>query len=206
MKRKLYFCWIGVLILGFGSAICRIAQVGLDPCTSMNASIAQAIHSTLGVTMMTFQIIVLLLVFILNRSYIGWGTFINAICLGYFIDAFTAIFSFVFSIPEVPGIAMKIPCMIVGIALITLGISVYFTGSLGLSPYDAIGKIFSERTPIPYPVCRITTDMICVVIGLFLQGPIGPGTVVTAFFTGPMIEFWNRKVSQPLFDRKKICL
>ena len=91
MKRNLFFCMFGVLLLGFGSAICRIGQAGLDPCTSMNAGIAQGLHSTLGITMMTFQVILLSAVFILDKNYIGWGTFINALCLGYCIDGFTAL-------------------------------------------------------------------------------------------------------------------
>ncbi len=199
MKRHLFFCFFGVFVLGFGSTICRIGQVGLDPCTSMNAGIAKEIHSTLGITMMTVQIIILAAVFVLDKNYIGWGTFINALCLGYCIDGFTAIFTTVFSLPEMPGMVMYVLCMIVGITFITLGVSLYFTGNLGLSPYDAVGKIFCDKTSLSYPICRILTDMLCVVIGLFLHGPIGMGTVITAFFTGPLIQFWNKKVSEPLF-------
>ena len=199
MKRHLFFCIFGVLVLGFGSAICRIGQVGLDPCTSMNAGIAQRLHSTLGITMMTFQVILLSGIFILDKRYIGWGTFINALCLGYCIDGFTALFMAMFSLPEVPGIIMRILCMIFGIAFITLGVSLYFTGNLGLSPYDAAGKILNNKTPLSYPICRILTDMLCVTIGLCMHGPIGLGTIVTAFFTGPLIQFWNKKVSEPWF-------
>ena len=201
MKRHLFFCVFGVLVLGFGSAICRIGQVGLDTCTSMNVGIAQGIHSTLGITMMTFQVILLAAVFILDKSYIGWGTFINALCLGYCIDGFTAFFMAIFSLPDVPGIIMRILCMIFGISFITLGVSLYFTGNLGLSPYDAVGKIFSDKTPLSYPICRILTDVLCVILGFCLKGPIGPGTVITAFFMGPLIQFWNKKVSEPLFNR-----
>lgn len=203
MKRHLFFCIFGVLVLGFGSAICRIGQIGLDPCTSMNAGIAQELHSALGMTMMVFQVILLTAVFILNKSYINWGTVINGLCLGYCIDLFTIFFKVICPFSDSPGVIVQIICMFFGIAFITLGISLYFTGNLGLSPYDAVGKIFHNTTSLPYPICRILTDMLCIMIGFCLQGPIGPGTVITACFTGPLIQFWNKKVSEPLFQGKQ---
>ncbi|MCC8080889.1 MAG: hypothetical protein LIO80_02555 [Lachnospiraceae bacterium] len=59
---------------------------------------------------------------------------------------------------------------------------------------------------------RILTDAVCVVLGgllYFLAGgnlselgaQIGAGTVVTALFMGPLIDFFNRRVSQPILNR-----
>jgi uncharacterized membrane protein YczE len=40
-------------------------------------------------------------------------------------------------------------------------------------------------------------DLICTIIGFLLGATVGIGTVVTAFFMGPVIELFNRKISIP---------
>ena len=50
---------------------------------------------------------------------------------------------------------------------------------------------------------RIGCDLICVIIGALCGLLPGLGTLVTAFFMGPLIDFFNRKFSRPLLDRFK---
>lgn len=200
MKKRLFYCCLGILIIGFGSSICKAGQVGVDPCTAMNGGIALFVGSTLGITLMTCQIILFIFIFFLNRSYIGPGTFINGLLLGYIVDAITFLINRFFDVPLYQSLTFQIPCMIIGITFITLGVSLYFTGDLGLSPYDAIGRVLSERTSFTYPQCRIFTDVVCTFIALLFHVPIGFGTIIIAFFTGPLIQFWNKKVSKPLFN------
>ena len=79
-----------------------------------------------------------------------------------------------------------------------------------MSTYDALALVWSERqTRIPFQFCRVLTDSVCVIAGVFLCrlsgmsaaqifGAVGIGTVVTAFFMGPLIAFFNRTVARPL--------
>ena len=61
---------------------------------------------------------------------------------------------------------------------------------------------------------RIATDVVCVVLGitLFLLGggkpseitaSVGIGTILTAFFMGPLIDFFNKTVAIPMLNKKK---
>ena len=68
----------------------------------------------------------------------------------------------------------------------------------GLSIIDATGFILDERSKIPYKWCRVITDVICTAIGFAFGGPVGIGTVVTAFFMGPVVTFFNTRVSEKL--------
>ena len=89
----------------------------------------------------------------------------------------------------------------------------YFTADLGVSTYDAVSLIWSEKQErIPFQYCRIICDFICVLLGAVLckagnvevLGVIGIGTIITAFFMGPMIEFFNRRVARPfLYGKNK---
>ena len=64
-----------------------------------------------------------------------------------------------------------------------------------------------------FQYCRIGADLVCVIAGcaIFLiaggtwdQIPTiaGVGTVITAFFMGPLIEFFNVKVARPFLAGK----
>ena len=61
---------------------------------------------------------------------------------------------------------------------------------------------------------RIITDLCCVIIGVILfllaGGTVakiptiaGVGTIITAFFMGPLIEVFNRHVARPILHGKK---
>ena len=93
---------------------------------------------------------------------------------------------------------------------LALASSLYFTADLGVSTYDAVALVWSERqSRIAFPLCRILTDSACVLAGGVLCllsgmsypqlfGSVGVATVITAFFMGPLIEFFNKTVSRPL--------
>ena len=57
---------------------------------------------------------------------------------------------------------------------------------------------------IPFQYCRITTDILCVVIGFVFHVTVGIGTVITAFMMGPVIQWFNVHLSEPIrYGRKK---
>ena len=52
-----------------------------------------------------------------------------------------------------------------------------------------------DGTNAKYRLVRVLQDVLFLVLAIVFHGAIGVGTVVTAFFTGPLIEFWTRSVS-----------
>jgi len=78
------------------------------------------------------------------------------------------------------------------------GSSLYFIADMGVSTYDAVALIMSEKKIARFQYCRIGTDIICTAVGFSLGAIVGVGTVFTAFFMGPIIAFFNKKISIPL--------
>ena len=109
-----------------------------------------------------------------------------------------------------PGIGVRAVLLLAGLVILSLSSALYFTADLGVSTYDAVALVWSERqTRIPFQLCRIITDSMCVIAGAALcllagmgvkqiLGSVGIGTVITAFFMGPLIAFFNRTVARPL--------
>ena len=136
-----------------------------------------------------------LLIFILNKHYIGIATFINIFGTGYMVELSLYLLG---KVIQTPSLMMRIVLLLVGIVIICFASSLYYTADLGVSTYDAIALILRDKKVAKFQYCRIATDLICVLIGYFLGAIIGIGTLITAFFMGPLIEFFNVHISQPL--------
>ena len=70
--------------------------------------------------------------------------------------------------------------------------------------YDAVALTISEKKKrIPFHWCRIACDLICVLIGFHFGAAVGLGTIVTAFFMGPLIDLFRRTVAEPMLYGRK---
>ncbi|MBP1045699.1 hypothetical protein I6N96_05365 [Enterococcus sp. BWM-S5] len=194
------FAFIGVGILALGAATLRIGQVGLDPYTAANIGVGNTLGLSLGVYQLGINIVILILVFIFGRKYIGIGTIINMVLTGFFIDFFTWMYTDIFTIKLT--LVIRGLLLIAGVLIFTFGASFYMSAKLGNAPYDAIAPIIVDRTHFSYRSVRVTQDIGFVLLAFLFGGPVGIGTVINAFFTGPLIEFWNQKVSEPLIEEQ----
>ena len=98
---------------------------------------------------------------------------------------------------------LRIAFIVGAIIVICFGSALYMTADLGVSTYDAVALVITNTWKIgKFQYIRIITDVICVVLGavIFRLGGgtwgeiptiIGIGTIITAFFMGPLIEFFN---------------
>lgn len=85
----------------------------------------------------------------------------------------------------------------------SVGSSLYFTADLGVSAYDAIAITLSERYSRPaFRVWRILSDVICCVTGYIFGVTLGIGTIITALFLGPAIQWLNVNTSRILLYGK----
>ena len=126
---------------------------------------------------------------------IGLGTIINLFLLGYVVEYTDVLLDRIFPSPSV---FLRVLLMILALVLASLAASLYFVADMGVSAYDWIALTISEKKGWAFRLVRITTDFICVLIGGLLGATVGAGTVLTAFCMGPVIQFFNEKVSTPL--------
>lgn len=190
---------VGVIILSFGSTVLRKGNVGMDPYTAANVAISDLLGLSLGVYQLGINFVLLILIFIFGRKYIGFGTIVNMVLVGFFIDLFTQLFSHF----ELQGDSLmaKILFLIVGILIFTFAASLYMQAKLGSAPYDAAAPTIVDHTHWQYKGVRIVQDVLFTLIAFLFKGPVGVGTFINAFFTGPLISFWDEKVTRPLIEK-----
>jgi len=202
----------GVIICAISVGIFKIAALGVDPFQSLMAGLDKLIPIRFGTLYVIVNAILLIFSLIVDRHNIGIATFINLFLLGY-ITEFTH--NYLQTVITEPSIFVRIICLIVGIVVICFGSAFYMTADLGVSTYDAVAIVMSNKWKWgKFKYVRIVTDFVCVFLGIicFILGGgnfsaiptiVGAGTIVTAFFMGPLIDFFNNKVAIPILNSKR---
>ena len=202
----------GVIICAISVGIFKIAALGVDPFQSLMSGLDKLIPISFGTLYVIVNAILLIFALITDRQYIGIATFINLFLLGY-ITQFT--YDYLKTVLIEPSIIIRVLCLFTGIVIICFGSSLYMTANLGVSTYDAVALVLANKYKIgQFKFIRIITDLICVILGavIFLIGGgtiweiptiIGVGTIITAFFMGPLIELFNEKIARPLLANSK---
>ena len=200
----------GVLICAVSVGIFKIAAFGVDPFQSLMSGLDNWIPISFGTLYVLVNLALLVFSLLADRRNIGIATFINLFLLGY-ITQFTYEW-LVFLMPD-PSLAIRALCLIVGIVVICFGSSLYMTANLGVSTYDAVAIVLSRKWKWgQFQYVRICCDLVCVAlgVGIFLlsggtlsQVPAiaGIGTVITAFFMGPLIQWFNTHMAEPMLRK-----
>ncbi len=200
-KKRLFMTLAGVLISGISVGLFRRSVFGTDPFQVLVTGISE--HITLigfGTVYMMINLLMLVAVFFLDKHYIGIATFINIFLLGYVVQFSDDTIGKI--IGDNPSMVTRIILLIAGVVILCFASAMYFTADLGVSTYDSISLIMTDKKLGKFKYLRIATDLFCVIVGFLLGGVVGVGTVVTAFFMGPLIDFFNKKVAEPFLYGK----
>ena len=191
----------GVVLCAIAVGFFKCSLFGVDPFQCFAQGSWQRFMSNIsyGTYYTGLCFLMLILDFFLDKHYIGIATFINMFLTGYIADFSQATIHRL--IPS-PSMAIRIFMLLIGVVLMCFASSLYMTSDLGVSVYDAIPIIISNKSKKPFRFCRIGCDLICVITGTLCGLLPGLGTLVTAFFMGPLIELFNVTFSRPLLNGK----
>ena len=194
-KKRLIMCISGVFLSGVAAGIFGFTAFGMDPFQVFAHGLWGLTPLSYGTFYVILNGVLLAFMFFFNRRMIGLGTIINLFLLGYVVEYTDLILGRVFPSPSV---LLRIVLMIFALVLSSLAASLYFVAEMGVSAYDWIALTISAKKGWAFRVVRIATDFICVLTGGLLGATVGIGTVLTAFCMGPVIQFFNEKISMPL--------
>lgn len=194
---------LGVIICGISVGMFKHASLGVDPFQALMSGLDAVIPIRFGTLYVVVNLLLLTFALIFDRRKIGLATLINLFLLGYIAEFSQSVCRTV--LPDI-GLFGRIVLLLAAIVIMCLASAFYFTADLGVSTYDAVSLIWSEKqSRIRFQYCRISCDLICVVAGTLLCkigginifGEVNIGTVITAFFMGPLIAVFNKKVAGP---------
>lgn len=196
---------LGVLLIGISVGLMRIANFGTDPFSCMNLGLSSHLPVSYGTCQLLVNLALFIVMLLAMRKAIGPGTLVNMAGCGYTADFLIwALGQLGISTQSVDGyLAIRVILMLAAVVLLGLGAGLYMQCDIGIAPYDAMGQVIERaaRGKIPYKWARIGTDLLCVAVGFLAGSVVGAATVITAFFTGPLVTFFgNRLQKMKLFS------
>ncbi|MNW40186.1 hypothetical protein D3C74_172930 [compost metagenome] len=198
--RRLIIMLIGNIFMGLGVAIFKLSGLGNDPFNGMAMALAEYIGFSYATFLIMLNLGLFVVQFFTGRKFIGAGTVVNAFLLGYISTYFYDSALGLFGEPQV--LWQQVIIVVAGVVVISLGVSLYQTSNVGISPYDSLSLIMRNYVPkIPYFWHRMFTDSICALICFLFGGIVGLGTLVSAFCLGPIVQFFDVHVSEKLLAK-----
>ena len=213
LKKRILMCVFGVFVCGVSVGFFKRATLGIDPFQTFMNGLDELIPIEFGTLYVIANVCLLLFSLFADRHYIGLATIINLLFLGYILQYTEDLLWMIFPEASIVG---RCIFFVLGIVLVCFSSAFYFVADLGVSTYDAIALIITSTWKIgKFSYVRMITDFVCVVIGVILyfiangsfegiSAVVGIGTIITAFFMGPLIDLFREKVAKPfLYGKEK---
>ena len=180
---RLFYMMFGLLLFAVGIIITIKANIGYAPWDVFHVGVANTFGISLGLASISVGMIILAIVMFFGEKT-GLGTISNIVIIGIFIDIL--LFIDIIKTPEnfIVGVLM----LIAGLFIISLGTLYYIKAGFGAGPRDSLMVLLTRKTKISVGICRSVLELLVTVIGWFLGGMVGIGTVISVFGIGFCIQ------------------
>ena len=188
---------IGLMISSLGTAFFYAADLG----SSAMATCCDGLHLLLNISYGDANTLanatLLILLFLLCRSYINVGTVLCVFTIGPWVNLFTPLLQGL-KLSEM-NMAVRILCTLVGTAMMGVGLGLYIAVDRGFGALEGLVKYARTRFGISVRVAKIVQDAVLVGTGILLGAQWGIGTVVGILLTGPVLQkssqFFGRQLT-----------
>ena len=187
----------GLIIFALGVHLTIRADLGVAPWDCLGLGISYHTPMNYGISM-TLMAIIILIIDILLKEKIGYGTIIDTLLTGNLVQLFNTLDRF----PKTKSVWAGLLIIIAGLALMAIGQYFYMKAAQCCGPRDALLVALGKRMKkLPIGLVQILIWGTVLLIGWLLGGPVGIGTVVSTFGSGivmqiiySIIKFEPRKV------------
>ena len=175
--------FVGLFIFGLGDSLLIQSTLGNAPWSVLAQGLAKTFNSEIGTLTFLISAVVLLL-WIPLKEKPGFGTLSNIVLIAAAIQ-----FGVVF-IPEAKNSILGLVYVLLGIAMVGAGSSLYITCGLGPGPRDGLMTAIHHKTGIRVGRVRLAIEGTVLVLGALLGGRLGIGTALFALLIGQSIAIF----------------
>ncbi len=184
MIKEILKSALGLFFYSCGVYLTVQASIGIAPWECLSMGIAPKVGLSFGIVH-TISGIIILLIDLAMKEKIGFGTILDALLVGNYVDWI----SYFDPVPVSKSLPVSVIMVIIGLFIMGFGQYFYMSAGQSCGPRDslliAIGKRF-PRTPIG--VVQTVIVAIVLLTGWLLGGPVGIGTVISMFFAGTALQ------------------
>ena len=187
--------FVGLLIAHLGVTLFLLADLGSDP---FNVLVQGLFHSLLNLTGFAFLthgrvhiavcFLIILVLLIVDRTYVKLGTIICMICGGPIIDMYSIILEPLLG--DMSGLVGRLLMLVAGCVILAYGMTIVIKSDAGTGPNDLVAVVISDKLHAKFGITRIAVDVCFVAVGFLLGGLVGIGTIICAFCVGPVASYF----------------
>ncbi|ROS78405.1 putative membrane protein YczE [Curtobacterium sp. PhB130] len=173
--------FVGLFLYGASTALQVRAVVGVSSWTVLTEGLENVVPWSFGLITVASSGVILLF-WIPLRQKPGIGTLLNALAIGPSADLV------LWLVPTPDGLLARIGLFIAGLLLLALATAFYIGAGFGTGARDGLMVGVHQRFGWPIWLARTVIEVTVVIVGWFLGGDVGAGTVIAAFVIGPMVQ------------------
>lgn len=186
---RLVLLFAGLIIAHLGVTLFLLTELGADPFNVFVQGLFRTLHEFLGIlthgyTHITVCIMIILILLVVDRSYIKIGTLVCMAFGGPIIDFFTLLFQGI--INSESSFVLRLLSLAAGCVILAFGMTIVIKSDAGTGPNDLVAIVLSDKLSRPFGPTRVAVDFCFTLIGFLLGGAVGIGTIISAFLVGPV--------------------
>jgi uncharacterized membrane protein YczE len=189
---------IGFLLYGLAIALIVRANLGTGTWLVLEVALANIFGIKIG-TMTVYVGFLVLIIALTLREQVGWGTLGNILSIGPWLNLALDLIS----TPK-NNLALQIAMFLLGVLVQGVATAVYIGVDAGAGPRDSLMLAIQRTTGVSLRVARGAIEIVVVLIGWLLGGPLGLGTVIFALLIGPSVQ-WAFKLFKVQTHRPEIA-
>ncbi len=187
-RKRILLQWLqiaaGLLVFSFGVHLTIFANIGLAPWDCLGMGIARHTPLNYGLAM-TLMSVVILCIDAALRERIGFGTFIDALLTGNFVQLFNDLNPFPLNTALWSGVLI----MLGGFVFMALGMWIYMLAGQCCGPRDSLLVGLGKRlSKVPIGLVEVLLWAAVLLAGWLLGGPVGIGTLISTFGAGLVMQ------------------
>ena len=175
---------LGLMVFSFGVHLTIYANIGLAPWDCLGIGIARHTPLNYGLAMTVLSLLILGIDLLLKEK-IGYGTVIDALLTGNFVQMFNDLNPF----EENHNVLLGVVLMLAGFVFMALGMYIYMKGEQCCGPRDSLLVGIGKRLPrLPIGIVEVLLWAAVLLAGWLLGGPVGIGTLISTFGAGLVMQ------------------
>ena len=174
---------VGFMLYGLALTLIVRADLGTGTWLVLEVALANILGIKIG-TMTVYMGFIVLILALALRERVGWGTLGNILSIGPWLNLFLSLIS----TPQ-DNLALQIGMFLLGVLVQGIATAVYIGVDAGPGPRDSLMLAIHRTTGVSIRLARGAIEVLVVLIGWLLGGPLGWGTVVFALLIGPSVQW-----------------
>ncbi len=182
--RRLPSLYFGLFLFALGAVMILYANLGMSSWGVFQIGIMNILGLSFGQASQLVGLGVLILGWFLGFPP-GFGTVMNMYFIGFFIDVIMGWWT----MPVYNNLVAQSAMLVGGMAMIGVASFFYLNPKLGAGPRDGLMIGLVQKLDRPVGQIRGGIEVTVTIIGYLMGGPVGVGTVITAFTIGYFVQF-----------------